>query len=240
MVIGDISDKDTFSKAVTWYLSTAKTRDSSTLNRQRIDNADIRILLTLCLDCGLRNGEARALSWNNIDFTSRVIHIKHGITKDRNGKEIIGIPKTKRSRRDLPLSLYLHDLLLEHKERQDKIAAERGTAYNNRYNLVATNTAGNIMQLSALTHYMKRIREENPELPADLHTHSLRHSFCSLLIARGYNVVLVAALLGDTVEMVTKIYAHSFKALEREAMSDLSSIFNTNATNPLMLEAGRI
>jgi site-specific recombinase XerD len=40
---------------------------------------------------------------------------------------------------------------------------------------------------------MTQIRESNPELPADLHTHSLRHSFCSLLIAKGVNVVAVAA-----------------------------------------------
>jgi site-specific recombinase XerD len=114
---------------------------------------------------------------------------------------------------------------MEHRTRQQQTIAEFGTAFNNRFNLVATNTAGNIMQLSALTYYMKHIRESNPELPHDLHTHSLRHSFCSLLIAKGVNVVAVAALLGDTVEMVTKIYAHSFESLERKAMENLADIF---------------
>jgi len=173
----------------------------------------------------LRNGEARSLTWENIDFSKRVINIQHSITKDRTGKEVIGLTKTKRSRRQLPLSPALAVRLMEHKELQEQIAVEHGTAYNNRFNLVATNTAGNIMQLSALTYYMKQIRENNPELPADLHTHSLRHSFCSLLIAKGVNVVAVAALLGDTVEMVTKIYAHSFESLERKAMENLADIF---------------
>lgn len=205
-----------------------------------VDNADIRIILTLCLECGLRNGEARSLSWDNIDFAKRVINIRNSITKDRKGKEVIGLTKTKRSRRQLPLSPSLAATLLEHKARQDQIAAELGTAYNNRYNLVATNTAGNIMQLSALTHYMTRIRETHTELPADLHTHSLRHSFCSLLISKGYNVVLVAALLGDTVEMVTKVYAHSFKALELKAMENLADVFNFGENNPPLLESGAI
>jgi len=190
-----------------------------------INNADIRILLTLCLECGLRNGEARSLTWENIDFSRRVINIRHSITKDRTGKEIIGTTKTKRSRRSLPLSPSLSARLMEHKRLQEQTAAERGTAYKNRFNLIATNTAGNIMQLSSLTHYMKRIRESNPELPPDLHTHSLRHSFCSLLIAKGVNVVAVAALLGDSVEMVTKIYAHSFEDIERKAMENLADIF---------------
>jgi integrase len=200
-----------------------------------IDNADIRILLTLCLECGLRNGEARSLTWENIDFSRRTINIRNSITKDKQGKEVIGLTKTKRSRRQLPLSPSLSARLMEHKALQEQIAAERGTAYNNRFNLVATNTAGNIMQLSALTYYMTQIRENNPELPADLHTHSLRHSFCSLLIAKGVNVVAVAALLGDTVEMVTKIYAHSFEDLERKAMENLADIFNLDGEGQALI-----
>ena len=200
-----------------------------------IDNADIRILLTLCLECGLRNGEARSLSWDNIDFAKRAINIRRSITKDRKGKEVIGLTKTTRSRRSVPLSDSLSARLMEHKAYQEQTAAERGTAYDNKYNLIATNTTGNIMQLSALTHYMQRIRKENPELPADLHTHSLRHSFCSLLIGNGVNVVAVAALLGDTVDMVTKIYAHSFEALERKAMENLVDIFNFGGDNQALI-----
>lgn len=200
-----------------------------------IDNADIQILLILCLECGLRNGEARSLMWENIDFSNRAINIRNSITKDRQGKEVIGLTKTKRSRRQLPLSPSLSARLMEHKTLQEQIVAERGTAYNNRFNLVATNSTGNIMQLSALTHYMKQIRERNPELPPDLHTHSLRHSFCSLLIAKGVNVVAVAALLGDTVEMVTKIYAHSFEDLERKAMENLADIFNNDSEGQALI-----
>ena len=40
--------------------------------------------------------------------------------------------------------------------------------------------------------------------------HDLRHSFVSMLIHMGANLMVVAELIGDTVEQVTKTYAHMY------------------------------
>lgn len=40
--------------------------------------------------------------------------------------------------------------------------------------------------------------------------HDLRHSFASLVIHKGGNLAVVADLLGDTLTMVTKTYAHLY------------------------------
>jgi site-specific recombinase XerD len=41
--------------------------------------------------------------------------------------------------------------------------------------------------------------------------HDLRHSFVSMLIHLGANFMVVADLIGDTVEQVTKTYGHLYQ-----------------------------
>jgi site-specific recombinase XerD len=75
------------------------------------------------------------------------------------------------------------------------------------------------MERSRLHTAVKSIVKANPELPPDLHPHSLRHSFVSLLISSGLDVVTVASLAGDTVDIITRIYAHALKERERRQWS---------------------
>lgn len=75
------------------------------------------------------------------------------------------------------------------------------------------------------------------ELPHGLHAHSLRHSFVSLLISNGLDVVNVAALAGDTIEIISKHYAHSFAERRAAAMDVVGNSFVQlgNNTNYLSL-----
>ena len=45
-----------------------------------------------------------------------------------------------------------------------------------------------------------------------IRVHDLRHSFVSLLIHKGANLMIVADLIGDTVEQVTKTYGHLYNS----------------------------
>ena len=48
------------------------------------------------------------------------------------------------------------------------------------------------------------------DLP-QIRIHDLRHSFVSMLIHLGANFMVVADLIGDTVEQVTKTYGHLYQ-----------------------------
>lgn len=91
--------------------------------------------------------------------------------------------------------------------------------------LVCPNQTGGIMARSRLHRAVKSIVKANPELPQDLHPHSLRHSFVSLLISSGLDVVTVASLAGDTVDIITRIYAHALKEREAAAMDKVGGVF---------------
>jgi integrase len=60
-------------------------------------------LLRLLVSTGLRRGEALALRWQDVDLTNGVLRV-HGTLSRVGGQLVIGEPKTKRSRRDVPLS----------------------------------------------------------------------------------------------------------------------------------------
>lgn len=51
--------------------------------------------------------------------------------------------------------------------------------------------------------------------------HDLRHSFVSMLIHLGANFMVIADLIGDTVEQVTKTYGHMYESDKMEIISRL-------------------
>jgi integrase len=193
-------------------------------------NGDCRIALTLMLQLGLRNSEARGLRWADLDFQKNEISVNNAIGQTANG-EVIGQPKTKRSVRKLPLSPYLRGVLLEHQDEQAAYALSIGSAWTDN-GLVVTNRSGGILSHSQTYKAVKSIVKNNPQLPQDLHPHSLRHSFVSLLISSGVDIVTVAKLAGDTVDIITRIYAHSLQERETAAMAQIGGVFAISTAQP--------
>ena len=151
---------------------------------------------------------------------SRVVNINHNAVVTDNGLKI-GEPKTKRSIRKLPLSDYLYGELITYKTVQERYSR----SYDLDMDLISPNTMGGIMNRSRLYSAVKQITKYNSELPQKLHPHSLRHTFVTLLIANGLDVVTVSSLAGDTVEIITKHYAHALKEREAMAMDKIGVVF---------------
>ena len=61
---------------------------------------------------------------------------------------------------------------------------------------------------STVARYFKRYTEK-ANLP-EIRIHDLRHSFVSMLIHLGANFAVVADLISDTIEQVTKTYGHLY------------------------------
>ena len=53
----------------------------------------------------------------------------------------------------------------------------------------------------------------------------MRNTFVTLLIASGLDVVTVASLAGDTVDVIVKTYAHALKEREAAAMNEIGGVF---------------
>lgn len=92
-----------------------KKLEASLLNNFDLTGAGIYI----SLHTGLRIGEVCSLAWNDIDMNKRVIHVRHTVARIRSGNSggstilIIDTPKTKASKRDIPISSTLLPILLK-------------------------------------------------------------------------------------------------------------------------------
>jgi integrase len=64
---------------------------------------------------GLRIGELLALRWKHVDFVHDVLHVRETVYEGQ-----FGSPKTKSSRRDVPMSQPVHEALVaQRNERTD-------------------------------------------------------------------------------------------------------------------------
>lgn len=62
----------------------------------------------------------------------------------------------------------------------------------------------------------------------DLHPHKLRHTFASISIKKGADIVSVAAALGDNPETILRTYAHDYEEGKRHTANIFSQAIAIN------------
>ena len=174
--------------------------------------------------CGLRKGEANALTWKDIDFEKKAISINKNLTQKIKGEKYIILPtKTKGSNRILPLTDKLLSELAELKE------------YYKKYKNFSNNlfVFGGITPLSdSSTHAHKdnNVKKANEKLDNDkkinnIRIHDFRHSCASLLISKGANISLVSKYLGHSnISTTLNTYTHMFKSEFDDIVKELNKL----------------
>jgi integrase len=153
--------------------------------------------LALCCLAGLRQMEAGHLRVSDdIDLDAGTLRIQ-----SRDG-EWPWRPKTERSERVVPIGAELRTLLAGHIE-----AGFSGQRY-----LLVLPYRDQPISPPTLAKWC-RLAFQAAEIPygrdaASLTTHSLRHTFASWLVQRDVSPLKVAELIGDTPEMVLRVYGH--------------------------------
>lgn len=163
--------------------------------------------LTMLL-LGLRPGEATGLLWEDIDFDSRVIHVRRSLKIGLNATPVITEAlKTQRSRRSLDAPQQLLDALDRHRVSQ---AAERvgaGGAWGDE-RLVFCTTIGTPMNPSNVRRAFSAFLTSNalPEVSPNV----LRHTFASLMSSSGVPLEHIADVMGhDGTRMTGRVYRHA-------------------------------
>ena len=164
--------------------------------------------------CGLRKGEARALTWDDIDFEEKTLKVNKNVVHigdEKSNTFSITTPKTNSSIRTIPIpDTLLNDLkmLLE----SDK----KYYGFKKNWYIFGTDIP--------ITDHKVRDRKNRLCKLANLHQiriHDFRHSCASLLINNGANITIVAKYLGHTkIDETLNTYSHMFK-------SKLNDIVNT-------------
>lgn len=164
-----------------------------------------RPLLATAVFTGLRLGELLGLTWRDVDFDGAALRVRRQL--DRRGERVE--PKTDQAVREVVLIPALGRTLREHKLRSPFARDEDF--------MFASSGGGGLdhtIPRAALRRALKAAELDGGDRPS-LRFHDLRHTFASLAIAQGLDVVFVSRQLGHASPDVTlKVYSHLFDAAQ--------------------------
>ena len=169
--------------------------------------------------CGLRRGELRGLTWDNIDFSRNTLTVNKNCvnTKGDAGFWHLTTPKTRTSNRTIPMpNLLIGDL----KTYKEEMMKEEG--FNEGWFVFGNTTP--------LHPHSLRLKKEEIAKKAGLRvirTHDFRHSCASLLINNGANIMIVAKYLGHTkIDETLNTYSHLFQSKLDDAVNTINELIN--------------
>jgi integrase len=180
---------------------------------EALEGEHYRLAFLVTIHTGLRLGEVLALRWMDIDFDKKILTVRCSVRRVA-GKLLIQEPKSKNSRRNIPL---LKNILNELTTLKGGIDDPNGIVFKNPY--------GFITEPRYFTEQFKRILKK-ADLSHKYNFHSLRHAFATRLIEAGENAKIVADLLGHSnVSFTLNTYAHALPEKKHSAIEKLSKIF---------------
>ena len=164
---------------------------------------------------GIREGELLALSPADIDLDNKTISINRTYQRIE-GKDVFTSPKTRKSKRKIPIP--------------DFLCQELSDYIQSRYMLDADERLFPVTK-SYLSHEM--IRGCKNTGVKKIQIHDIRHSHASLLINQGCDALMLADRLGhEKVSTTLNTYSHLFPHKQQELVHSLESLQATDSPTP--------
>lgn len=176
----------------------------------------LEALYTVALSLGLRQGEALGLRWSDVDLEGRTLQVRKAMQRiPGQGYQFVE-PKTKLSRRLLPLPESVVRALRAHRTRQIAERLATGAEWQDHDLVFSTAVGRPLAGSTVVTGSFRRICQR-ASAPAGLRYHDLRHSCASLLLAQGIPARTVMEFLGHSTLAMTTRYQHVASELMGEA-----------------------
>lgn len=164
---------------------------------------------------GMREGELLALSPADIDLDNKTLSINRTYQRIE-GKDVFTSPKTRKSKRKIPIP--------------DFLCQELSDYIQSRYMLDADERLFPVTK-SYLSHEM--IRGCKNTGVKKIRIHDIRHSHASLLINQGCDALMLADRLGhEKVSTTLNTYSHLFPHKQQELVHSLESLQATDSPTP--------
>ncbi|MCL2718786.1 MAG: site-specific integrase [Lachnospiraceae bacterium] len=185
-------------------------------------------LFKLALATGMRRGELLALTWDCIDWKSNSIAVKGSVSRvkdpDTGESELhYSEPKTKSSRRQVPILPSIVPVLRAHMERQEAEKAKAGSVWNERTLLFCTNI-GTAIEPNKVFSVLNKITE-SADLPR-ITFHALRYTFATRMLEAEVPAKVVQDVLGHAdVTLTLNTYSHVIGTTAHEQMSKINDLF---------------
>ena len=185
-----------------------------------IDEYNIKLLFTVLFFTGLRLGEALALTWQDVDFTSNTIHVTKS-TYVNKGISHISTTKTKAGTRRIIINKKLSQELETWQKKQEKQLQQFS---NDITTLQVFQNSPIIITKDAIEKQYKKILERDNTLKK-IRIHDFRHSHASLLINNGEDYLVVKERLGHaSITTTIDTYSHLYPSKQKELADKLDDL----------------
>ncbi len=178
----------------------------------REQNSPTNIGILLALKLGLRIGEICALKWSDIDWDTKVLSVKHTVSRIKSDNEtsktvlIINTPKTKYSVRKIPIHDSLISVLYQ--------------AYKKSVSPYLVSHKNSFVSPRTFEYRFHKILQ-TINLPS-INFHVLRHTFATRCIECGVDIKSLSEILGhSSVSTTLNIYVHSSMELKRKELDKI-------------------
>jgi len=169
-----------------------------------------RTIVATAVLTGMRIGEILALRWNRLDFLRRNIEVSETFS---NGE--FGTPKTRSSRRVIPMSSVLHGAFETHRA---------GCRRTMPQDLVFCTTKGTPLSPKNLYNRVLAPACDSANLPR-VSWHSFRHGNATLLGEVGESIKTAQAILGHSdIETTLNTYMHAIPDSQRRAVDRVAGV----------------
>ena len=162
--------------------------------------------LHIALICGLRQGEALGLRWQDVDLINGVLEVRNQIQLIDGKLQLTGL-KTERSRRSLILTSGSIESLTSHKEIVTQMSSVYGINWQEN-DLVFPSLDGSPKQSTLDFNDWKRALRLCGIKTRRLH--DARHTAATLMYSQGVGIEVISRALGHSSSAITsKLYVHS-------------------------------
>ena len=183
-------------------------------------------LWRLAASTGMRRGELLGLRWADVDFeNSRLAIVQQ---RARGGGQVnTGPPKTKRSRRPVPLDVATVAALREHRKRQAENRLRWGAGYDDQ-GWVFCLPNGQAIEPSRITQMFRELCKE-AKLPY-IKFHGLRHTWATIALQANVHPKVVQERLGhSSIAITLDTYSHAIPAMQEDAAEHVANLFDAAA-----------
>lgn len=187
---------------------------------------------------GLRRSEILGLKWDDIDLNKGALTVRRTLVRVKGDPPYkFGEPKTKKSRRTIPLPDPVVQVLKKLKAQQAQEAlAWKGLHKDlpdnkkppfNPLNLVFCTELGEPINPEFISRSFKRDLKK-AGLP-EIRFHDLRHGHATMLLELGEDIKVISDRLGhSTITLTADTYSHVRERMQRQASNRLEQVFNLN------------
>jgi integrase len=170
---------------------------------------------TVAMAVGLRQSEALALRWADVDLEHATLTVRRGVHRVRGHGLVYEEPKADRSRRTLALPTPLVEALRAHRAAQLEERLAAGAEWAD-LDLIFAQPNGKAIERKSDWRAWKALLQEAGV--RDVRLHDGRHTAATLLLSEGVHPRVVMEVLGHAqMRTTTDTYSHVMPALGRDA-----------------------